>query len=154
MFSNDNLLCSQIGFYRALLKLFESESLNEKKQSILDVLLKADREFSEQFDYLISDMNSHARHLFFYFKATLILAFKRRFGFENKCRLSGEPLNEFNKLFEIILDRFEMNEIEKESARSFIDDKDLESKFFETSNNFDFYELDKFFNKLADKNSF
>ena len=71
MFNNDYLLKGQIGFYRAIRKIYNSE--NKSIEVYLDSLCKNDEKFGEEFDYLISDMNSHPKHLFFYFKSIFCL---------------------------------------------------------------------------------
>lgn len=149
MFGNDYLLNGQIGFYRAMLKLFDPITSVSKKQFILDELLEFDLEFAEQFEYLISDMNSHPRHLFYYFKAILILAFKRRFGVDKNARLADKPLKEFEELFETILEQFEMSQSEKMIARRVIPEKNTETDMLKPTNSMDFAELDKFFINLT-----
>lgn len=107
MFANDDLHAGQIQFYKQLLKLFEPKSsLDHLFQSNLNDLLNSDPEFSKQFDYLISDMNSHPRHLFLYFKAIIILAIKRRYDINQTLKLNNESLSQFEKVFETILDSF------------------------------------------------
>jgi hypothetical protein len=154
MFDNDYLLKGQLGFYKALLKLFSEETCSDPKFiSDFDFLLKNDQKFSEEFDYLISDMNSHPRHLFYYFKAILIIAVKRKHDLkESGSRLSGTSLKEFEQLFETVLERFEMNEIEKNLSRKLIvnnQEQSSEVKFTKPSNAVDFTLLDNFFLNLA-----
>lgn len=120
MFSNDYLLKGQIGFYNALLKLYLD--LDDNLEADLDSLLKRDERFTDEFDYLISDMNSHPRHLFYYFKAILINAVKRKFNLNDHQRLDGPSLDEFNRLFNLILNRFNMNDLEKSLSNKLIFD--------------------------------
>lgn len=123
MFSNDYLLKSQIGFYRCMVKI-----INDKTGSkYLDELIENDHKFSEEFDYLISDMNSHAKHLFYYFKAILINGYKSKFKLESREVLNEESLDKFNEMFELFLDLFEMNDSEKDVARKALMQNDLEN---------------------------
>ena len=156
MFSNDYLLSGQLGFYRALLKLFsaseETKSTSRTQScSILEPLLANDAQLVDQFDYLISDMNSHPRHLFFYFKAILITAIKRKHHLNAPdSRLSGSSLSEFDALFESVLERFAMNETEKSLARQMITDDTSKNKSEpKPSNTVDFTLLDNFFLSLS-----
>lgn len=142
MYNSDYLLQGQVGFCRAILKVFDSEQAN-------DILASLDDQFHQEFDYLISDMNSHPKHLFYYLKAVLITAFRRKFDAQEN--LTGESLTEFNKLFELVIDQFGMNEQEKSLSRRLI--FEVNSRNTQTSvesfNLIDFTLLDQFFLNLA-----
>ena len=117
MFSNERLLRGQVGFCRAMLRVLANEDASAQLNR-----LKQDTEFADAFDYLISDMNSDPKHLFFYFKAILINAFKKRY---NEKVFTGEKLREFQQLFEVFITLFGMDEPTKEVARKlFIYDSD------------------------------
>lgn len=146
MFSNDYLFKGQVGFSRAVLKIYEDS--NKKAMNILNTLSNTDESFSQDFDYLISDMNSHPKHLFHYFKAILINAFKRKFDLTEGMLLSGESLNEFNELFEAILEIFKMDEIQKDLARKMLFEDSQHLGF----NSIDFTLLDNYFLGLTNKN--
>ena len=155
MFSNDYLLKGQIGFYRAILKIFNDSN----GCLLLNELIENDKKFADEFDYLISDMNSHPKHLFYYFKAILIYAYKRKYGLDEKADvLCGESLIKFNESFELFLNLFEMNSNEKESCRQMLNVNDSYSHFtnnindksVERFNLIDFTLLDNFFIKLYD----
>ena len=113
MFSNEILLKGQIGFSRAIMKIFQ----HEKGVKLIQELIDSDEKFSEAFDYLISDMNSHPKHLFHYFKAILINTFKNKFKL---AILYGETLTEFIKMFDEFLELFEMNEHQKVLSRKML----------------------------------
>jgi hypothetical protein len=114
MFSNPYLFNGQVGFCRAMLRLYADQTALAELQS----LLEADEKFADAYDYLISDMNSHPKHLFFYFKAILINAFKFKHGLaENGMVLSGESLADFQRVFNLFIDLFQMNDQEKDVAR-------------------------------------
>ena len=152
MYNNDYLMRGQIGFYRAILKIYD----DKKGYELIQQLTANDKKFNDEFDYLISDMNSHPKHLFYYFKAILINAFKRKFKLEASEFLKDESMCEFNQSFEIILKLFEMNENEKELARKMI--VEVNSKYFsgnvtsqksvDSFNLVDFTLLDSYFLKL------
>jgi hypothetical protein len=137
MFDNQVLLKGQVAFSILMLKIVKCDLIRN--------LLSSDQEFSESFNYLVSDMNSHTKHLFFHFKACLINAFKRIYKLNENEHLNGESLEDFNKNFENILDLFEMNEIEKESARCV-----LHTNQNDQFNSFDFNILNNFFLNLYD----
>ncbi|CAF0874690.1 unnamed protein product [Brachionus calyciflorus] len=133
MFSNEYILKGQIGFYKSILKLvniFKSD---------LNLMCGKDDKFKEEFDYLISDMNSHSKHLFYYFKACLINYFKRKFDLSDEKFLSNESLDEFNRLFESFIDVLGMNSFEKNLARNILfenTNKDQQSVNFIPLDNF------------------
>ena len=139
MFSNKVLFQSQVGFYKLILKLTKNVNFN----SWLNDLKSKNKQFGENFDYLISDMNSHAKHLFFYFKTILIIAIKNEYKIETNQRINGAALDEFNRIFESVLEIFEMSETEKISARSILLDDN------NSFNCFDFTLLNDFFNKIS-----
>jgi hypothetical protein len=154
MFVNDYLFKGQIGFYNAILKIFDNNLLLGKR--FIEDLMSSDEMFSDEFNYLISDMNSHSKHLFYYFKAILINAVKRKYNLVNKNDfLRDESLNEFNQMFECFLSCFEMNEEEKSVARQIlfevnsISSKDFDLKETQPFNLLDFSLLDNYFFKLA-----
>ena len=104
-------------------------------------------------------MNSHAKHLFYYFKAILINGYKAKFKIESSQVLNGESLDEFNKMFELFLDLFEMNDLEKDIARKALMPNennnnssclgDLKNKNnIERFNHVDFRLLDEYFLKF------
>lgn len=139
MFSNPTLLKSQVGFYKCALRLIDDGYMGPW----LTELKRKNDHFAESFDYLISDMNSHAKHLFFFFKAILINAFKDECDASSSDKvLSGGALAEFNRIFDVVLDVFVMNEVEKISARSMLTD-------LVPFESFDFIVLDAFFNKIS-----
>ena len=137
MFDNQILLKGQVAFSMLMMKIV--------KIDLIQSLLSLDDDFLQSFNYLVSDMNSHTKHLFFHFKACLINAFKKKFKLNQNDHLKGESLDDFNKHFEHILDLFEMNEIQKESARCV-----LFSKNDDQFNCFDFRILNDFFLNLYD----
>jgi hypothetical protein len=142
MFSNEYLLKGQIGFYKALLRIYAHEKLKME----LKLLLKSDAQFSEEFDYLIADMNSHPRHLLCYLKAILINAFKRKFQLGQSQRLRDVSLDEFDRFFESILQAFNMSEEERQLARELIvHDEDNDEKISKPLSSIDFKTLDNFF---------
>ena len=146
MFHSRCLLQSQVGFYRSILKL----NKNSKFKIWLDNLKSNNKEFAESFDYLISDMNSHAKHLFFYFKTILINAIKAEFKIE---RIGGMAFDEFNRVFENIMELFEMSESEKISARSMLINDNETNLNLDDDNSFksfNFTLLNDFFNKIGD----
>lgn len=110
MFSNELLMRGQVGFCRAMLRVYA----NQEASTRLQALLHQDEEFADAFDYLISDMNSHPKHLFFYFKAVLINAFKKRY---NEKVLTGERLKEFLDLFDVFINLFGMDDATQKVAR-------------------------------------
>ena len=138
MFDNQVLLKGQVAFSILMLKIVKCDLIKN--------LLSSDQVFSENFNYLVSDMNSHTKHLFFHFKASLINAFKRVFKLNENEHLNGDSLEEFNKNFEIILDLFEMNEIQKESSRCVLSSTNQRDQF----NSFDFNILNDYFLNLYD----
>lgn len=148
MFSNDYLLKGQVGFSKAMLRIYQTE--DRLVQDFLESLCSEDQTFSNDFDYLISDMNSHPKHLFFYFKAILINAFKRKFKIDF---LAGQSLLQFDRIFESILDIFKMNDKQKELARRMLfevnstscSNKDQTKPF----NLIDFTFLDNFFLEIS-----
>jgi hypothetical protein len=108
MFENEVLLRGQVGFSIAMLKVVKCGLIKE--------LLENDEQFKENLNYVVSDMNSHSKHLFFSFKASLVNAFKRKFGLNESEKLNGESLERFNESFRELLDLFEMSDEEKRSA--------------------------------------
>jgi hypothetical protein len=142
MFHNKCLLQSQVGFYRSILKLNQ----NANFKIWLDNLKSNNKEFAENFDYLISDMNSHAKHLFFYFKTILINAIKAEFKIDSSREIDGMAFDEFNRIFENIMELFEMSESEKISSRSMLTNLDDDNSF----KSFNFILLNDFFNKIGD----
>ena len=147
MFSNKCLLQSQVGFYKSILKLTKNTNFNDW----LNNLRSNNKQFSENYDYLISDMNSHAKHLFFYFKTILINAIKDKYKIENG-QMHGEATYEFNCIFEKILEIFEMSEVEKISARSILLNANETNTNIENNNTFNLFNftvLNDFFNKVS-----
>jgi len=142
MFHNKCLLQSQVGFYRSILKLNQ----NANFKIWLDNLKSNNKEFAENFDYLISDMNSHAKHLFFYLKTILINAIKAEFKIDSSREIDGMAFDEFNRIFENIMELFEMSESEKISSRSMLTNLDDDNSF----KSFNFILLNDFFNKIGD----
>lgn len=149
MFSNQILLQGQIGFSIAMVKLIQDEKAN----SLIEDLAKYDDKFLETFDYLISDMNSHTKHLFYYFKAILINGFKAKYNLNDEI-LNGESLQVFQETFDYFLDLFEMNDSEKTIARKMlmpVDNEDTTNNVKSSSKGFnviDFTLLDRYFMEL------
>jgi hypothetical protein len=141
MFHNEYLLKGQIGFSKAI-----SNLLNDVTGAkLINELNESNKDFAHQFDYLISDMNSHWKHLFHYFKATLINAFKAKYKLTTD--LSGQSLEHFERTFEAILDILKMNESEKNVAKSILNENSLfDQKNFALD---DFYLLENYFIKLS-----
>lgn len=144
MFHNEYLLKGQIGFSKAISILLNDEIGSR----LINELNENDKEFAHQFDYLISDMNSHWKHLFHYFKATLINAFKTKYNrTTEQSNLSGQSLEHFEKTFDTFLDILKMNESEKNVARNILNESSLLDQ-----TNFaldDFNLLDNYFIKLS-----
>ncbi|RNA36330.1 hypothetical protein BpHYR1_001821 [Brachionus plicatilis] len=136
MFNNEYLMRGQVGFCRAVLRLF----YNDETREFLDRMCSTDTVFGNQFDYLISDMNSHPRHLFLYFKAILINGIKRKFNLGKEEFLNSNSLKEFNKIFDFILHAFGMNEMEKKISKKLILDENQHDCC-----SIDFSQLDNFF---------
>ena len=136
MFSNYELLKGQVAFSILMLKVLKSGLIKD--------LLENDAEFNENFNYCVSDMNSHSKHLFYTFKSSLINAYKRKFNVKSNDLLNDQSLEQFNSRFELILNEFEMNVDERESARNMLND----NKQF---NQFDFTVLNNYFLSLYDR---
>jgi len=96
-------ISGQCGFSRAMMKIVNDPSGNQK----LHELCSTDATFQEAFDYLISDMNSHPKHLFYYLKAILVNYYKKKYHLTDEI-LSGESLREFEGTFEKFLGLFEV----------------------------------------------
>ncbi len=152
MFSNQILLNGQIGFCRAIMKILD----NQQGEELINGLIKSDETFEEKFNYLISDMNSHTKHLFYYFKAILINAFKVKYKLKDEI-LNGKSLEEFQTTFDIFLNIWEMNEMEKSVARKMLmplhinhNDFDFNEKINSKGFNvIDFSLLDSYFMNLS-----
>ncbi len=134
-------ISGQCGFSRAMMKIVNDPSGNQK----LHELCSTDATFQEAFDYLISDMNSHPKHLFYYLKAILVNYYKKKYHLTDEI-LSGESLREFEGTFEKFLGLFEMNEAEKEVSRKML--MPVENVRVKGSNIIDFSLLDCYFNNL------
>jgi hypothetical protein len=135
MFDNEVLLQGQVAFSILMLKIVSND--------LIQNFLTNDEDFQNSFYYLVSDMNSHTKHLFFHFKTCLINAFKKKYYLNQNEHLCGVSLEDFNKSFEQLLDLFEMNEIQKQSARDVLF-LDKNNQF----NSFDFNILNDFFLNL------
>lgn len=150
MFSNEYLMKGQVGFCKAVLKLYNNATTKE----FLDNICSNDEHFKDEFDYLISDMNSHPRHLFYYFKAILINGIKRKFDLKKDEFLNGDSLKEFNCIFDSILDTFDMNELEKKLSKKLIFEENQKKKIsLNNSLSFcglDFTLLDNFFANIRE----
>jgi hypothetical protein len=145
MFNSDYLLRGQVGFCRAVLNVFNDSA-------VMSELIDNDERLDDEFNYLISDMNSHPKHLFYYFKAILINGFKRRFGLVGSGEfLNGAPLDEFNKIFERVVNLLGMSGDEKELAvRMIVNEKpSAAADGVDPFNLIDFTLLDNFFLRLA-----
>ena len=136
MFDNDVLLKGQVAFSILMLKILDLD--------LIQNFLKNDQDFLDSFNYLVSDMNSHTKHLFFHFKTCLLNAFKRKYNLGEKEHLTGVSLEDFNNNFELILELFEMNNAQKDSARSALFNQKVDGQF----NSFDFTILNDFFLNL------
>lgn len=112
-------------------------------------LCAADAEFKEAFDYLISDMNSHPKHLFYYFKAILVNAFKRKYGLTTQL-LNGPSLAEFLRTFDLFLELFEMPQAHRELARRMLM-PDMDNVRLKGSRKLDLALLHHFFMGLYNK---
>lgn len=115
---------------------------DQKGEQILTELMNTDPSFQEAFEYLISDMNSHPKHLFHYFKAILVNYYKNKFKLTNEI-LHGQSLKEFTDLFEYFLGLFEMSEPEKNISRQML--MPVNNVRVKGSNVIDFTLLDNFF---------
>lgn len=109
MFDNKELLKGQVGFSILMKKVLSYYRLKD--------LFGNDTLYYDDLNYIMSDMNSHTKHLMFSFKSCLINAFKRRYGIKEDEHLKDEALNEFNQIYEELIELFGMNEEEKKSAR-------------------------------------
>jgi len=135
----------QCGFSKAMMRILNNPKGGQKIQQ----LCATDLEFQEAFNYLISDMNSHPKHLFHYFKAILVNYYKKKYDLTNEI-LSGESLQEFEVTFEEFLDIFQMNEAQKEIARKIL--MPVNNVRVKGSNYIDFNLLnDYFINLFANK---
>lgn len=141
MFNEQTLLKGQWGFSCAIMKIYKNHRGEDKIQELCD----SDEEFRDKFDYLISDMNSHPKHLFYYFKAILINYFKKKYQ-EIDGVLKGKSLEEFDRVFESFLEMFEMNEMEKNVARKLL--MPVENVRVKGSDHIDFTLLDNYFINL------
>lgn len=90
------LMKEQIHFFRLLEKVVESK--------ILVSVLERDRDLEEDFDYVLSDMNTVPVHGLQYLKAILIQHFLRHHGFQGSDKLAGVGLTEFETLFQKMTD--------------------------------------------------
>jgi hypothetical protein len=144
---------SQVGFYKAIYNLYKPES---KSLDYLNLLYKSDEQFVERFDYLTSDMNTQARHLFYHFKAILINAIKVKFNVPRKDLLSGEPLLYFEEMFKTFIETIGMNEEECKIANEILNENFATQNQSETKKNRnlddDFKLLDDFFIQLYHSN--
>ena len=143
MFSNDILLQGQIGFCRAIMKILKNKQGND----LIESLSSQDEKFSENFDYLISDMNSHTKHLFYYFKAILINSLKSKYNLKDEI-LNGKSLEEFLSTFDTFLQILEMNENEKDLSRKMLMPIENDSGEKKGFNVIDFTILDEYFMRL------
>jgi hypothetical protein len=85
---------------------FERKDWSEGQRQFYDFVLRnwnhpltsmTRKQCPEQFDYLISDMNSHPKHLFQTFEALMLIAQKKVFGLELKDRLTDLQEKSFRK---------------------------------------------------------
>jgi hypothetical protein len=122
---------------------------NPSGTNLIQELLRTDTEFKEAFEYLISDMNSHPKHLFYYFKAILVNYFKKKYQLTNEI-LNGQSLEEFLQAFECFLELFQMNHEEKEVARKML--MPVDNIRVKGADKLDFTLLDNYFLGLYNKN--
>lgn len=143
MFEDEILFKGQVAFSILMNKVINLDIIRE--------FLHNDNDFKENFYYLVADMNSHTKHMFFHFKTCLINAFKARYGLHSTIKLDTNQVafEDFNRNFELILNLFDMNEFEKESARSMLESS---SNFNDQFNSFDFTVLNNFFLNIYDLN--
>lgn len=78
-FENSELRAGQIEFYQFILDRWDQ-----------DMVTKARTYCPEQFDYLISDMNSHPAHMHKTLSALCLMAWKKEIGLEIKSRLPAD----------------------------------------------------------------
>ena len=141
MFSCEILRKGQIGFSRAMMKILK----DKMGRQLIDDLVQNDPKFSDAFDYLISDMNSHPKHLFYYFKAILVEGFKFKYKMSDSV-LDGQPLQNFIDTFDVFLEILEMNDAAKKIARKMLM---LCSEDYQKGlNGVDFTPLDDYFMNL------
>ncbi len=76
----------QIAFYQFILQNWDHDMMTEVRSHC-----------SEQFDYLISDMNSHPQHMYQTLAALCLLSWKNKLGLDSKTRLSYEQEELFQK---------------------------------------------------------
>jgi hypothetical protein len=136
MFDNEELFKGQIGFSRVMKKVLNYNRLKD--------LFANDTNYYDDLYYIMSDMNSHTKHLMFSFKSCLINAFKRKYGIRENEQLRDKALNEFNQIFEELIELFGMNEEEKKSAREVLNVSDFKK--------FNFLLLSDYFIRLSNKN--
>ena len=148
MFADEHLRRSQVGFCTAMLRLRTEPAAAAAAAWTpwLDELLVGDEQFAADFDYLIADMNAHARHLLQYFKANLINAYKRKHGVKEDALLEGQALAEYERAFSSVLERFGMNDEAEVSVAH---------RLLSTSEgDVDFTPLDTFFLQMCPSSTF
>ncbi len=81
---------------------FFSKILHKKRQGFFEHLLNNDFEFQKQFDYLMSDMNSHPSHLENYLRAIILNSFLRSENKQPHEELSPYMARDFKSFMEQI----------------------------------------------------
>lgn len=89
-FSNQSFFKSQLQFFNKLQELHNSK--------ILSPQITRDSQFKKDFEYAISDMNSHPEHMQQFLLATLLQSFLRLEGKNSKDILSMSARFEYNAL--------------------------------------------------------
>lgn len=78
--------------------------------------LRQDPVFAKEFDYVLSDMNSHPLHLFKYLKAIVLMFFLRREGLEPNASLSQPAQDELDHFWRELMASWEFSEHEIDSG--------------------------------------
>ena len=83
-FENSEWQLGQIDFYKFILSKWEQP-----------MMIRVRSYCAEQFDYLISDMNSHPQHMYQTLTALCLMAWKKSLGISNKARLPETEETQF-----------------------------------------------------------
>lgn len=112
-FNQNDSLKGQLGFYQLVDKIYD--------QPLLRSLLKSNKEFKKEFEYVVSDMNAYVIHLFKCLKSTF---YRTEVGSE---------------LFNLLLSWWNMNEAQKNASLKLntpefsLDDEMILKTFFENN---------------------
>ncbi|CAF0808777.1 unnamed protein product [Didymodactylos carnosus] len=107
---NQDNFHGQVGFYRLILQAIDADLFSSK-------MLESDSQFSQEFDYCISDMNTYCVHLLKYLKACLLFHFLRINGQRIEEKLNSESQYMYEQFLEQLMKLWNMNDDEKEAVR-------------------------------------